>query len=181
MPDNRAKRALAKLAARYKNKSNVIYSLQVEPHYVSWSQLRPRFDSMVAAIRQAAAPNEPLIMVPGTDWSRDLNDAIADPVKGRGIVYSSHPYNAASEFQTLFGDAFDAGLPVFIGEFGPWTNGMTDSDVMALLALTKQKGIGWAAWAFDYAANALINQDLQPTNIGKIIKDEMLSTPPISS
>src|SRR5579859_1109594 len=99
MPNDGAQQALVKLATRYKDKSNVIYALQTEPHNVSWSTLKPRFETMVAAIRQAAAPYVPLIMVPGADWSRDLQDATADPINAGGIVYSSHPYNAAVKFQ----------------------------------------------------------------------------------
>jgi len=47
---------------------------------------------MVDAIRPAAAPSEPLVMIPGTNWSRDLNGAITDPIKRPNVVYKTHPY-----------------------------------------------------------------------------------------
>ena len=59
---------------------------------VSWTTLRPLFESMVDAIRPAAAPSEPLVMIPGTNWSRDLNGAITDPIKRPNVVYKTHPY-----------------------------------------------------------------------------------------
>ena len=56
--------------------------------------------------------------MPGTDWSRDVSGAITNPVQRENVVYKSHPYNNQSQFQHQFVDAHNAGLPVFIGEFG---------------------------------------------------------------
>ncbi|MEK0083916.1 glycoside hydrolase family 5 protein [Benzoatithermus flavus] len=183
MPDDRAARALAKLAARYRGRSHVLYSLQVEPHDVDWATLRPLFEDMVDAVRTAAAPHVPLIMVPGTDWSRDLTGAIDDPVRRENIVYNSHPYNPSSDFQRLFGRAHDAGLPVFVGEFGPF-DPMTMADVVDLLSFTRQRGIGWAAWSFDHddpnPLHKLVHQSLLPTTpYGTTVRSEMLATPPL--
>jgi hypothetical protein len=99
MPDDSAQQALANLAQRYRGKPNVMYALQVEPHDVTWSQLQPRYVQMVDAIRTASAPYKPIIMVPGTDWSRDVSGAITSPVRRENVVYKSHPYNNQSQFQ----------------------------------------------------------------------------------
>ena len=182
-PDGRATQALATLAARYNGKSNVIFALQAEPHQVDWASLRPMFEGMIDAIRSAAWPHVPLIMVPGTNWSRDLAPAVASPVLRDDIVYKSHPYNPSSDFPALFGVAHDAGWPVFIGEFGPFEP-MTVSDVSDLLDFARTRQIGWAAWSFDYddpdVLHKLVDGTLSPTSpYGLLVRQEMLSTPPM--
>jgi hypothetical protein len=156
--------ALAKLAARYRGDPHVIFALQVEPHDVSWSTVRPVFEAMVDQIRQASAPYEQIILVPGIGWSRDISGAATDPVNRPDIVYKTHPYDSATNFQADFGNTYDAGRPVFIGEFGP-TAYMSMSDVAALLDRARQQGLGWAAWGFEPDANpALVTSTLTPTN-----------------
>ena len=163
-PDASARTALAALAARYKNEPHVMYSLQVEPHDVAWSFVRPIFEGMVDAIRNAAAPSNPLIFIPGTEWGKDISGAITNPVNRPNIVYKSHPYTSAAYFQQYFGSAVDAGLPVFIGEFAP-TQWLSMTDIQSLLSYTRQKAIGWAAWGYEYDANPpLITTSLTPTN-----------------
>jgi hypothetical protein len=194
MPDEDARRALVSLAARYRGRSHVMYALQVEPHNDdtggdddSWHTLRPLFEAMVDDIRRAAAPFEPLVLIPGTNWSRNLTGAVRDPVRRPNVVYKSHPYNPSSDFQALFGTAHDAGLPVFIGEFGPKqpndpVNVMTMEDVAALLAFIRQRNISWAAWLLDYGTYALMNfGDLSPTTpYGAAVQAETLTNPPIA-
>lgn len=185
MPDDRAQQALVRLAQRYRGKPNVMYALQVEPHDVTWSQLRPRYLQMVDAIRTASSPYKPIIMLPGTDWSRDVSGAITNPVSRENVVYKSHPYNDQSQFQHQFIDAYDAGLPVFIGEFGYLPDGgMLMSDVNALLTVARQRHLGWTAWILDdeTGSTALVtNQStFDPTSpYGVAIKNEMTTTPPL--
>ena len=192
MPVQDAQQALATLATRYNGRSHVIYALQVEPHddkehgiVTRWTTLRPLFETMVDAIRTKATPFEPLVMIPGTNWSRDLSGAITDPVNQPNVVYKTHPYNPSSAFQGLFGVAHDAGLPVFVGEFAPSENqentNMTMNDVSDLLAFTRERHIGWAAWLLDSETHALMNEvDLSPTTpYGTTVQTELLSTPPI--
>jgi hypothetical protein len=181
--DSRATQALTRLATRYRGKPSVLYSLQAEPHDVDWASLRPLFEEMVDSIRAAAAPHVPLILVPGTNWSRDLSGAIDDPVRRDNLVYNSHPYNPAADFQALFGAAHDAGLPVFVGEFGPF-DAMTMADVVSLLRFTRERGIGWAAWSFDPdlddPLHKLVHSTLVPTTpYGTTVRSEMLATPPL--
>jgi hypothetical protein len=181
MPGRRAQRALALLAARYRDRTNVIYGLQVEPHDVSWRILRPRFEAMVDAIHAAAA-HEPIVMVPGLKWSRDVSPAITAPVRRENVVYSAHAYAPAEDFARYFGRAHAAGLPVFVSEFGDAPDlGMTMSDVNDLLRYTRRARIGWAAWNFDaYGPPALLaSRDGTPTvPYGAAVKAEMLAPRP---
>jgi hypothetical protein len=185
MPDDRARQALVQLALRYRGKPNVMYALQVEPHDVTWSQVQPRYVQLVDSIRTASNPYKPIIMVPGIDWSRDVSGAITNPVPRENVVYKSHPYNNQSQFQHQFIDAYDAGLPVFIGEFGYLPDGgMFMSDVNALLTVARQRNLGWTAWILDdgtgNTALATNRSTFDPTApYGVAIKNDMTTTPPL--
>lgn len=177
-PDEEAERALVALAERYHGQSHIAYALQVEPHDVTWDDVQPQFTSMTDAIRTAAAPHEPLVLVPGVDWSRDVSGAVAKPVDRPNVVYKTHPYNTAADFEKQFLSAHDAGLPVFIGEFGLLPElGMGMADVQALLDVAEVRGLGWAAWAMDYQGGpALVenNEDFQPTQpYGEAVRDAL--------
>jgi cellulase (glycosyl hydrolase family 5) len=183
MPGRRAREALAFLVGRYRDRTNVIYGLQVEPHDVGWRTLRQRFEAMVDAIDAAAAPRRPIVMVPGIAWSRDVSPAIAAPVRRANVVYNAHPYGPARDFESHFGRVHAAGLPVFVGEFGEAPDlGMAMSDVEALLRYTGKRRIGWAAWIFDSEGppTLLASRDGTPTiPYGLAVKAAMMTTPPV--
>ena len=173
-PDASARTALPILAARYRGISNVMFGLQVEPNPApgsggpTWAFLRPIFETMVDDIRAASAPYEPIVMVPGTSWSKDLRGAITDPVARSNIVYKTHAYEPNADYQAMFGDTYNADLPVFVGEFAP-ANGATMTDMAALISYAGDRGIGWAAWWMDYSnqgTEALVTSatDLSPTD-----------------
>ena len=103
-----------------------------------------------------------------------------DPVKRTNIVYKTHPYNSSANFGSDFLNTYNAGYPVFIGEFAP-TAYMTMNDVNSLLSLANQQKLGWAGWSFEFDANpALVDVNVNPTNpFGVAVKNAMISTPPI--
>jgi hypothetical protein len=179
-PDAEATTALVTLAQRYKDKPNVIFSLQVEPHDTDWEELLPLYNSMVTAIRAATAPRRHLIMVPGTVWSRDTSWAVTQPVTADGginIVYKSHPYEKDTQlFRRDFMQTHEAGLPVFVGEFGV-AQEMTLQHVDELLSLTQDNAISWAAWIFDYDSPSSLltgRNNLTPTTgYGEHVKNAM--------
>jgi hypothetical protein len=184
-PDDEATQALAALAKRYRGRANVIYSLQVEPHDVGWSELVKLYEIMVKAIRGAADPHKPLILAPGTDWSRNTS-WVVDPAarvtadSGVNIIYKSHPYESDVKlFDRDFLKAHKAGLPVFVGEFGLDPDvPMTQAEVDALLDVVNGAApISWAAWVFDYDSSKgriLTDENsLEPTEYGKAVKDAL--------
>jgi hypothetical protein len=186
-PNSSATSALVKLATRYREKSHVMFALQVEPdssESLSWSSLRPLWESMVDAIRAATSPYETIIFIPGTRTGVRTEDAINDPVKRTNVVYKSHPYNHPDEFGTDFLDAYQHGLPVFLGEFGPDLPWMTMSDVTAMLELADQNQLGWAAWIFDDSGPPVLLQHPRTSFIpsdpfGVAVKAKLGTTPPL--
>lgn len=146
MPDQAAQDAMAALAARYANEPAVIYSLQVEPHDVSWSQLKPRFISMTDAIRKQNP--RALVAIPGTQWGRYVHWALTDPIPRDNLIYKSHVYDSWATVRSQYRlDALAARYPVVLGEFG--AGGQMDlGEVIELLDFAEDQGISWVAWLF---------------------------------
>ncbi|MBI2338399.1 cellulase family glycosylhydrolase, partial [Candidatus Daviesbacteria bacterium] len=198
MPDDEAEQALAILAARYKGKPNVIYQLQAEPdgNYPGASEtwwhdtLLPRYNSMVTSIRTASAPYKPLILASGTNWGRILNYVVnpANRVTADGavnIVYSSHAYDSVSNFGVDFLNAYNAGVPVMITEFGTGSQ-MSQADTDELIRIMRERNISWTAWLFDNEGPPTLLQpgtnrmDFIPSSpYGVSVRNEMLTTPRI--
>jgi len=180
-PDEAAEAALAFLAGRYKDQPHVLYATQVEPHDVSWASLRPQWERVIDRIHEAAAPAKPLVMVSGPNHARDLRGAVSDPVNRPNVVYKAHYYGVKDrgfdELMALWTPAIDAGLPVFLGEFGP-------GDSQLLLDYTEARGIGWAAWHFWHEGHPTLVQNLSdfaPTAWGEQIKGALAAhAPPVS-
>jgi hypothetical protein len=190
-PDSRATSALTFLANRYRDVPNAVFGLQVEPHNVAWSSLRPTFESMVDSIRGpsgSGSPTQPLIFVPGASWSNDVSGAVADPVKRANVVYNAHPYVPQANWQHDWIGPWEAGLPVFVGEFTLDPNLSLDMTAIDnLLAATRQRGVGWATWIFD-RCGCTSGQEGVITSwstaaarspFGVAVKNEMVTTPPV--
>lgn len=190
-PDSRATKALTYLANRYRAEPNVIFGLQVEPHNVSWASVRPEFEGMIDSIRGASGSgnaSQPLIFVPGVEWSRDISGAITDPVRRSNVVYKSHPYSPQGDWQRIFGDAWDAGLPIHIGEFTLDPSlGLDMTAVNALLGWARSHQVGWTAWIFDTCGCTSGQEGLisswttaaPRSPFGTAVRNEMITTPPV--
>jgi endoglucanase len=171
MPDQAAEEAMATLAARYSNDPWVLYGLQAEPHDVTWSQLKPRFTSMIDAIRL----NNPqaLIVVPGTQWSRFVHWALNDPIPRPGLIYKVHYYDSFDVAESSYHlSEMAAQYPLLLGEFGSGSR-MGLEDVQQLLDLAEERGISWAAWLFhDRACPCMLSnaEDFSPSPFGEEIR-----------
>ena len=107
----------------------------------------------IAAMR--AAGFQHTLMVDGPNWAQDsefiMRDNAAsilnsDPL--RNIVFSVHMYEQfaqASDVQSYLASFVNAGLPLAIGEFGPF-NGGPGADVDAVMAAAQAAGIGYLGW-----------------------------------
>jgi endoglucanase len=145
MPDQAAQDAMARLAGRYASEPSVLYGLQLEPHDVSWSSLKPRFTSMVDAIR--AKNPRALIAVPGTHWGRYVHWALNDPIPRSNLVYKSHYYDPFSAFDSSYKlSQVAAKYPIIQGEFG-FGSSSSLSDVRSLLDTAERLGISWGGVA----------------------------------
>ena len=108
---------------------NIIYEDYNEPTGVTWAQIKPYHEAVVAAIRAVDPDN--LIVLGTPTWSQDVDLAAADPVAGTNLLYTLHFY-ACTHKQALIDKANTAltmGLPLFVTEFGatPSDGGATKS------------------------------------------------------
>lgn len=171
MPDQAAENAMATLAKRYTNEPSVLYGLQVEPHDVSWSTLKPRFTSMIDAIR--ANNPKSLIAVPGTNWGRYVHWALTDPINRSNLVYKVHYYDPFSVVDTNYKlDSVASKLPVMLGEFGAGSQ-TTLPDVAKLLDYSEARSISWIGWIFQKDGCPCMLADVNtfaPTPFGEEVK-----------
>jgi endoglucanase len=147
------------IAQKYGGAPNVIYEDYNEPTKVTWAQIKPYHEAVVAAIRAVDPDN---VIVLGTpNWSQDVDVAATDPVAGTNLMYTLHFY-ACTHKQSLRDKgsaALAMGLPIFITEFGatPADGGVVKSgdpyvcedEANNWFAWMKQNGISGASWKLD--------------------------------
>jgi endoglucanase len=106
------------IAQKFGAAPNVIYEPYNEPRRVTWAQIKPYHQALVAAIRAEDPDN--LIVLGTPTFSQDVDLAALDPVAGANLLYTLHFY--ACTHQQALRDKADValsrGLPLFITEFG---------------------------------------------------------------
>ena len=187
---------LARLATTFLSAPQVIFGVCNEPQSnfdgSLDSQVWTAMNNAVTAIRQvedaAGAPHH-IVSVQGTGgWARRLDYYVSHPIAasgGENVAYEVHVYNVAADFPSLFETAAQT-IPVIIGEYGPG-QGMTESDVTAMLQVAENMEIPHLAWTFHMRCPPNLLQDnsgggcgkgmaLQPTSFGTLLKNR-LATP----
>jgi len=122
-PKTHQKQAISffkEMAKKYKNQKNVIYEICNEPNgSVKWKDVKSYAAKVIKAIRTYDKKN--LILVGTPTWSQDVDIAAKNPIKGySNVMYTFHFYAAThgSTYRDRVQKALDAGLPVFVSEFG---------------------------------------------------------------
>ncbi len=107
------------ISEKYASYGNVLYEICNEPNSsVSWSEVKGYAEDVIPVIR---ANCENIIIVGTTTWSQDVDQAAADPITGQSnIMYALHFYAAThkDDLRNKLIAASDAGLPIFVSEFG---------------------------------------------------------------
>jgi endoglucanase len=152
------------IATQYGQYPNVIYEDYNEPNKVTWAQIKPYHETVVAAIRAIDPDN--LIVLGTPTYSQDVDLAAADPVAGTNLLYTLHFY-ACTHGQSLINKAniaLSMGLPLFVTEFGatPADGGVVksgDNDVCepetnVWFAWMAQNNISGASWKLDQCTDS---------------------------
>ena len=152
------------MATMYGASPNVIYEDYNEPTGVTWAQIKPYHQAVVAAIRAVDSDN--LIVLGTPNWSQDVDKAAADPLTGTNLLYTLHFY-ACTHKQALRDKANTAiamGLPLFVTEFGatPSDGGVVksgDNDVCegetnTWFTWMAQNNISGASWKLDQCTDS---------------------------
>jgi endoglucanase len=109
------------MAQKWGKYPNVIFEPYNEPFGFTWTQVKPYHQAVVQAIRGQGSNN--IIVLGTTTYSQDVDIAAADPVSGTNLMYTLHFYACThgASIRNRAEKAIDAGLPVFITEFGATT------------------------------------------------------------
>jgi len=203
-PTDTTNQILSQLTRDFYDRSYVMFGVSNEPEEnydgALDAQVYERMNSAVTAIRAAEAgmgSNRHLVAVQGTrEWARDLSYYVAHPITaggGANIIYETHVYNAAKDFDGLFLSPAKT-LPVVIGEYGPVddeSHKATLTDVETLLNQATTAKIPFLAWTFHqncspnlisdqagrpWSQNSSvdgIDMPLIPTDFGNLVKTNL--------
>lgn len=107
------------MSEAYADHSNVIYEICNEPNgSTSWEDVKAYAKEIIPVIRE----NDPdaVIIVGTTNWSQDINKAMALPLEEENILYALHFYAGThkDELRSRMERCIQGGLPVIVSEFG---------------------------------------------------------------
>ena len=113
-----AKLFFAEMAEKYSGYDNVLYEICNEPNHVDWPAVKSYAEQVIPVIREKNPDS--VIIVGNPDWSKDLEDAAADPLAFDNILYTLHFYSAThgENYRGMTERLSRQGLPVFVTEFG---------------------------------------------------------------
>lgn len=113
-----AAKFFGKMAERYGKYPHVIFEIYNEPVAESWDDLKAYADTVITEIRKYS---NNLVIMGTPQWSSQAGDAIKNPIQDKNVAYSYHFYadiHKTDEHTASSQKAIDAGLPVFITEWG---------------------------------------------------------------
>lgn len=142
----------AQMSKEFSGHDNVIYEICNEPNGgTSWGEIKSYAQEVIPVIR-ANAPDA-LILVGTPNWSQYLGEAAADPITGYdNIMYTLHFYAAThkDDLRNTMTTAIDAGLPVFVSEYGicdaSGNGGIDEEQANAWVQVMDQYKVSYVAW-----------------------------------
>ncbi len=206
IPDQPVVGFMKRMATRYKDRTNVLYSLWNEAHpeslsggldkpLDSWQQWMDAAIPVANAIR-AVSPDAILVVPGGMLYSRDLSYYQAHPFPFKNVAYDAHDYYAPSTYSPNYRYSRSmwtwviGQYPLFINEFGgacctvsvPPLQSEFDlsyiRDVLGIVDDNPQK-VHYAFWVMDsFDLGGTFDKDLALTPRGKILQDDLTRFPP---
>ncbi|MBQ3389830.1 MAG: glycoside hydrolase family 5 protein [Firmicutes bacterium] len=148
-----AKAFFSEMAGEFAGMDHVIYEICNEPNGgTSWAAVKKYALQVIPAIR--AKDPDAVIIVGTPNWSQYVDQAAADPIKEYdNILYALHFYAAThkSDLRQKMTAAVEAGLPVFVSEFGICDasgNGSIDeTEADRWVAEMDRLGISYVMWS----------------------------------
>ncbi|MCI8590830.1 MAG: glycoside hydrolase family 5 protein [Lachnospiraceae bacterium] len=141
-----------KMAARYKNHTNVLYEICNEPNGgTTWGTIRTYAKKVIRAIR--SKDKDAVILVGTPTWSQDVDLAAENPLKGyKNVMYTLHFYAGThgDYLREKARAALKAGLPLFVSEFGisdaSGNGSLNTKEGNKWMAFLKKNTISYVAW-----------------------------------
>lgn len=140
------------ISEKYADYENVLYEICNEPNNgTSWQEVKSYAEKIISLIRQK--DQDAVILVGTPNWCQFVDEAAADPITGQeNIMYTLHFYAAThkEELRKTMVSAVEAGLPVFVSEYGICEasgNGLVDvAQADAWVETMDQYDISYVAW-----------------------------------
>lgn len=141
------------ISKKYADYNNVIYEICNEPNDgVDWDRIKSYAEIIIPIIRN----NDPnsIILVGTPEWSSQLTGPTSNPLEYDNIMYTFHFYSAShkQDYRDRIIAASNAGLPIFISEYGIVTNtGNVPRDIDEAnkwIDLLEEKNISYMMWNF---------------------------------
>ncbi len=147
-----AKAFFEEMSSAYADADNVIYEICNEPNgSASWQDVKDYAGQIIPVIR--SHEKDAVIIVGTPNWCQFVDQAAADPITGYdNLMYALHFYAAThkEDLRARMGAAVDAGLPVFVSEYGICDasgNGALDIEqANAWVDAMNARGISYAMW-----------------------------------
>lgn len=162
----------AQMSKEFADHDNVLYEICNEPNGgTSWAEIKSYAQEVIPVIR-ANAPDA-VILVGTPNWSQYVNEAAADPITGyENIMYTLHFYAAThtDSLRNTMTAAIDAGLPVFVSEYGICDasgNGAIDeAQANTWVQVMDQYKVSYVAWNISNKAetSAIIQSNVEKTS-----------------
>ena len=141
----------ADVSASYAGHDNVLYEICNEPNGgATWADVKMYAERVIPVIR--ANDPDALIIVGTPTWSQDVDVAASDPIAEDNVMYALHFYSAThkDDLRAKAVKALDAGLPLFVTEFGICDasgNGVIDeAQADEWIALLDERGVSYVMW-----------------------------------
>lgn len=150
-----AEEFFSKMARDYGSTPNVLYETFNEPLQVSWAQLKPYHEAVLAKIREHDPDNVVIFGTP--QWSQQVSAAARDPIDGINLMYTLHFYSCThgASIRQPGVSALGAGAAVFVTEWGAThADGGRDgvvceAETTPWLDWMKANQVSWTAWKLD--------------------------------
>ena len=147
-----AKAFFEEMSETYSGYDNVLYEICNEPNGgTGWSSIKSYAEEIIPVIREN--DEDAVILVGTPNWSQYVDQAAADPITAySNIMYTLHFYAATHTdgLRSTMAAAIDAGLPVFVSEYGicdaSGTGAIDEKQANAWVELMDRYGVSYVAW-----------------------------------
>lgn len=141
----------ANVSAALADHTNVLYEICNEPNgSTTWADVKAYAERIIPVIR--ANDPDAVILVGTPEWSQRVDQAAADPLADKNVMYTLHFYAAThkDDLRNRMREAHASGLPVFVSEFGICDasgNGNIDEEsAAAWVAAMDELGVSYVMW-----------------------------------
>lgn len=147
-----AKAFFDEMSGEFAGCGHVLYEICNEPNGgTSWADIKAYAEEVIPVIR--SHDSDAVILVGTPEWCQRIDEAAADPILGYdNLMYTFHFYAAThkEELRGRLSRALDAGLPVFVSEYGicdaSGGGAIDEKQAEQWLDLLDERQVSWVVW-----------------------------------